>query len=95
MSVATGDRTLISRMLGERSTSTPLQRPVLSSRPVTRIMRLAVELSQPVFTTQVCRDQGSNPNLPHARRTLYLYATAAVCTQEQARHFNYTLYTTQ
>ena len=40
--------------------------------------RLAVELSLPVFTTYVCRDRGSNPDLPHARRTLYLYATAAV-----------------
>ena len=30
----------------------------------------------PVFTTQVCRDRWSNPGLPHARRTLYLYATA-------------------
>ena len=26
------------------------------------------------FTTYVCRDQGSNPDLPHARRTLFLYA---------------------
>ena len=26
--------------------------------------RLAVELSLPVFTTQVCRDRGSNPDLP-------------------------------
>ena len=40
--------------------------------------RLAVELSLPVFTTQVCRDLGLNPDLLHARRTLYLYATAAV-----------------
>ena len=31
-----------------------------------------------VFTTQVYLDRGSNPYLPHARRTLYLYATAAV-----------------
>ena len=37
--------------------------------------RLAVELSLPDFTTQVCRDRRSNPDLPHARRTLYLYAT--------------------
>ena len=36
---------------------------------------LAVELSLPVFTTWVCRDRGSNPDLLHARRTLYLYAT--------------------
>ena len=42
--------------------------------------RLAVELSLPVFTTQVCRDRGSNPDLSHARRTLYLHATAAVIT---------------
>ena len=40
--------------------------------------RLAVELSLPVFTTWVCLDRGSNPDIPHARRTLYLYATAAV-----------------
>ena len=40
--------------------------------------RLAVELSLPVFTTQVCRDRGSNPDFPHARPTLYLYTTAAV-----------------
>ena len=40
--------------------------------------RLAVELSLPVLTTQVCGDWGSNPYLPHARRTLYLYDTAAV-----------------
>ena len=37
--------------------------------------RLAVELSLPDFTTQVCRDRRSNPDLPHARRTIYLYAT--------------------
>ena len=36
--------------------------------------RLAVELSLPVFKTLVCRDRGSNPDLPHARWTLYLYA---------------------
>ena len=40
--------------------------------------RLGVKLSLPVCTSQVCRDRGSNPELPHARRTLYLYATAAV-----------------
>ena len=40
--------------------------------------RLAVGLSLAVFTTQVCRDRGSNRDLQHARRTLYLYATAAV-----------------
>ena len=40
--------------------------------------RFAVELSQPVFTTKVCRDRGSNPDLLHARRTLYIYATTAV-----------------
>ena len=31
--------------------------------------RLTVELSLPVFTTQVCRDPGSDPDHPHARRT--------------------------
>ena len=48
--------------------------------PVTHtpvVQRLQVELSLPVFTTQVCRDRGSNPDFPHARRTLYLYTTAA------------------
>ena len=45
--------------------------------------RLAVELSLPVFTTQVCRDRGSNSDLPHARRTLYLYATTAVAEKEK------------
>ena len=40
--------------------------------------RLAVELSLPVLTTKVCRGRGSNPNLLHARGTLYIYATAAV-----------------
>ena len=39
--------------------------------------RLAVELSLPVFTIQVCCDRGLNSYLPHARRTFYLYATAA------------------
>ena len=40
--------------------------------------RLAVELSLPVLTTWVCRERGLNPNLPHGRRTLYLYATTAI-----------------
>ena len=40
--------------------------------------RLAVELSLPVFTTWVFRDRGSNPDLPHSRRTLYFYVIAAV-----------------
>ena len=40
--------------------------------------RLAVELSLPVFKTQVCRYRGSSPDIQHARRTLHLYATAAV-----------------
>ena len=31
--------------------------------------RLAVELSLPVFTTQVCRYQGSNPDLPRGERS--------------------------
>ena len=36
--------------------------------------RLAVELSLPVFTTStwVCRDQGSNPDLPHEANALHL-----------------------
>ena len=52
-----------------------LQGPVILT-PVTDC--LAVELSLPVFTTLVCRDWGSITDLPHARRTLYIYATAAV-----------------
>ena len=39
--------------------------------------RLAVELSMLAFATRVCRDRGPNPSLPHAKRTLYLYTTAA------------------
>ena len=35
---------------------------------------LAVEQSLPVFTTWVCCDRGSKPDLPHANRMLYLYA---------------------
>ena len=34
--------------------------------------RLAVELSLPVLTTQVCFDRKSNPDLPHTRRKIYL-----------------------
>ena len=30
-----------------------------------------------ILTTLVCRDRGSNPDFPHARRTLYHWATAA------------------
>ena len=40
--------------------------------------RLAVELSLPVFTTYVCRDRGSIPDLPHTRQTFYHWSTAAV-----------------
>ena len=39
---------------------------------------LLVELSLCVFTNQVCRKRGSNPDIQHTRWTLYLYATAAV-----------------
>ena len=44
--------------------------------------RLAVELSLPFFTTWVCPDRRSNPDLPHARGKLYIYVIAAVhhCT---------------
>ena len=55
---------------------TGLLRGPVTLKPVAE--RLAVELSLPVFTTQVYRERGSNPNLLHARRTLYLFATAAV-----------------
>ena len=41
--------------------------------------RLAVELSLPVWTTMcVCRQRGSNPDLPQVRQTVYLWAIAAV-----------------
>ena len=40
--------------------------------------RLAVKLSLTVFTTHVCCALISNPDLPHARQTLYLYTTAIV-----------------
>ena len=46
--------------------------------PITCTERLAVELLLPVFTSQVCRDQGYNSDLSHASRTFYLYATAAI-----------------
>ena len=49
---------------------------VISEDPVAE--RLAVELSLPVYTTWVSRDWESNPDLTDARRSLYLYATAAV-----------------
>ena len=53
--------------------------------------RLAVELLLPVFTNRVYRDRESNPDLPHTRRTLYLYATAAVwvggCCRTVYRYF--------
>ena len=38
--------------------------------------RFAVDLSLPVLTTYVCRDRYSNPDLPHAWRTLYYWDTA-------------------
>ena len=44
--------------------------------------RLTLELSLLVLTTQVYADRGSNPDLPHARRTLYLYAIVVVLTIE-------------
>ena len=62
----------------------------MSLKPVAE--RLAVKLSLPVCTTQVCRDRGSNPDLPHARRTLYLYATAAVqMVRESSGHRTMTM----
>ena len=45
--------------------------------PVTE--RLAVELSLPFLTTQVCRDRGSNPDLPHA----------SIYTCNRGRHMKY------
>ena len=37
-----------------------------------------MELSLPVFTTQVCRDRGFSFDLQHAKQTLYIYATAVL-----------------
>ena len=39
---------------------------------------LTLDLSLPVFTTSVCRDRGSKPDIRHARRTLYIYPTAVI-----------------
>ena len=53
--------------------------------------RLAVELSLPVFTTNVCRDRGSNPDLPYARRTICLNTTAVgiqVCSNGEPMNFH-------
>ena len=38
---------------------------------------LESELSLPVLTNYVCPHRGTKPDLPHTRRTLYHYATAA------------------
>ena len=45
------------------------------AKPIPVVERLEVELLLPVLTTEVCPDRESNR---HARRTLYLYATATV-----------------
>ena len=45
---------------------------------------LALALSLAVFKTKVCHDLGSNIDLPHAKRTRYLYATAAVHYEHQS-----------
>ena len=54
-----------------------LQGPVTLT-PVAERLEVELSLHVPVFTTLVCHDRGLNPDLPHARRTFYLYATAAV-----------------
>ena len=36
------------------------------------------EAAPTCFATKVCPDRGLNPDLPHTRQTLYLYATVAV-----------------
>ena len=36
--------------------------------------RLVMELTLPFFTTKIGCNRGSNPDLPHARQTLFLYA---------------------
>ena len=40
--------------------------------------RLEIELSKPIYTTRVCRYQGSNPDIQHARWPFHVYAAAAV-----------------
>ena len=48
---------------------------------------LALALSLAVFKTKVCRDLRSNIDLPHAKRTLYLYAPAAVRYEHRSLMF--------
>ena len=43
------------------------------------------DLHEAVLMTEVCADRGSNPDLPHARRTLYLFATAALSCSHIAK----------
>ena len=45
----------------------------------------------PVLTTYVCPNRGSNPDLPHARRTLYHYDTAAVVGETERLYTIYAL----
>ena len=50
-------------------------------RSRTRIAeRLTMKLSLPVLMTWACPDRGSNPDLPHARRTHYHDVIAAVAS---------------
>ena len=43
--------------------------------------RLAVELSLPVFTTHVCRDRGSNLDLPHASPCFWTHDYSYMCNK--------------
>ena len=57
--------------------------PRRTMTPIPVVEYLAVELSLPFLTTEVFTDRESNPDLPHSRRTLYHYATAAVYLYEE------------
>ena len=59
--------------------------PLYWSFPKTRdthafAKRFAVDLSLPVFKTQVCRDWGSNPDLPHERQPLHHRGGRSSCS---------------
>lgn len=45
--------------------------PILCSLFTPVVLRLAVELSLPVSTNQVCHDRDSDPKRLHARQMLY------------------------
>ena len=60
-----------------------LQGPV-TLKPVAK--RLTVELSLNVLKTKICPDCKSNPNLPYAGWTLYLYTTTVVKMSLRVNH---------